>query len=118
MLKLACDHTPHARGDEPTQARSNIGAAAIRPTHVGMNRYRITQPEPFVYTPHARGDEPELKNLLVCGILIRPTHVGMNRFRCRTHGLFPAIRPTHVGMNRINMINHIDRFTYAPRTWG
>ena len=49
------------------------------PTHVGMNRYPVTNPVASNHAPHARGDEPKRLSPLFIPCCMLPTHVGMNR---------------------------------------
>ena len=89
---------PHARGDEPMNAELLNADGTVFPTHVGMNRIRISSGNRNGdRVPHARGDEPLNTSL---GISIIP------------------VFPTHVGMNRQIPPGSTSRTACSPRTWG
>jgi len=55
--KKSC--VPHARGDEPADARQIAGTLTAFHAPVGMNRARQVRRIPLRRVPHARGDEPD-----------------------------------------------------------
>src|SRR5699024_3342600 len=128
---------PHARGDGPVvfpteglappRAPRTWGWTGVlltenithtpSPTHVGMDRPRLSRPLPGLSEPHARGDGPVRLDGPLVGGTRAPRTWGWT-VPLLVADLVVGPSPTHVGMDRHPIRRHERSPHRAPRTWG